>query len=333
MNSVPLPSPDADVAGAFTGARVLITGGGGFIGRHLTAALRGMQASVSVIGRRPAPDIGVIPAPVGTDAFHALMSSQPPFDFVFHLAASVTATGSVRTPAAEFASGVAATVDLLEQLRLQGSYSRLVYASSAAVYGRAATWPLSEADPVAPASPYGMGKLASEQYVRLYARLYGVPAASVRPFSVYGPLQLKQVVHSFMCQLQEKSGELVVMGHGTEVRDFVFVDDVVRALLLVAVRGESDGGVYNVATGIGTSIAQLARMLVRLREVSARIVFTRSVREGDQPHLVGDPSRMRALAAAPACSLAAGLEATAAWFDLAHTRAPKLEPRRMLATA
>jgi UDP-glucose 4-epimerase len=268
----------------------------------------------------------VRPLPVGSEDFRRFFQVEPPFDFIFHLAGRATATGSVKVPANDFAANVGATLELLEQLRLRRASTRLIYASSAAVYGRVAKLPIAENDAAMPVSPYGLSKLMTEQYIRLYASLYGLSATSVRPFSVYGPLQTKQVVYNFARDLLRNPAELRVLGNGSELRDFVYVKDVVRALLVVAVRGRTDGGVYNVATGVGTTIGELAELLFELRHLPTRISFTSMVRPGDQDRLLGDTAALAAIGGAPICSLVDGLRATLEWFDSARANPCQMAP-------
>jgi UDP-glucose 4-epimerase len=312
-----------DVRTAFAGRRVLVTGGAGFIARHLTPALLDAAAELVLVGDRPSPP-GYVPArgspplrplSVGSEPLRQFLRSEPPFDFIFHLAGRTTATGSVHAPEIDFTSNVAATVDLLEQLRLRGGPTRFVFASSAAVYGAPARLPIDECDPAVPVSPYGLSKLVAERYIALYARLYGLSAAVVRPFSVYGPFQTKQVVYSFLRDLRRTPGELAVLGDGTQIRDLVYVTDVVRALMTVAVRGTSDGQAYNVATGRSTTIGALARLIVDMQGYSARLRFTGVSRAGDQATLVGANDRLTTIGGAPLCPLNDGLRATVDWFN------------------
>jgi len=175
--------------------------------------------------------------------------------------------------------------------------------------------PICEQDPTLPISPYGVSKLAAERYVAVYARLYGISAASLRLFSVYGPGQRKQAVYDLFCKLHHSPDELVVLGDGTQVRDMIYVEDAVRAFLTVAARGRSDGHAYNVATGMGVATGDLARAIIAVQGGRARIRFTEQTRPGDPDCFLGSSAALAALGGAPRCSLLDGLRATAAWFN------------------
>jgi UDP-glucose 4-epimerase len=310
---------DADLCAAFRGARVLITGAGGFIGRHLTSALQALQANTVLVGPSTNACDNVQRISVGDTEFARFLRRAGPVDYVFHLAARTSATASVADPYFDFTANLATTVGMLEQLRLLGWRSRVVVASSAAVYGSPSKLPIEETDPTLPRSPYGLSKLAMEQYAALYARVYGLSTACVRPFSVYGPYQTKQVVYALFQQLEMSPRELTLLGDGTQVRDLVYVADVARAFLIVAAGGRADGSAYNVATGVSTTLGQLAQQIIRIQGANATVTFSGLNRMGDQDRLVGSSARLTALGGAPRCGLYEGLLRTARWFNLSQT--------------
>lgn len=304
------------------GATALVTGGDGFIGRHLVDALVASGALVTVVDALPGePRPGVAERrslAVGTDEFGRFLRGVPAFDLIFHLAGSASVPQSVIAPVGDFEANLATTLRLLEQLRERGGRTHLLFASSAAVYGDPVTSPIEESDPTVPVSPYGVSKLAAERYIAVYARLYGTRASTLRMFSVFGPGQGKLVVYDLLRKLRDSPEELVVHGDGTQARDFVYIGDAVRAFLRVAERGPADGRAYNVATGTGTSTAELAREVVRLRGGTARITFSGTTRPGDPERWIGSPARLRSLGWEPGCTLRDGLRSTAEWFDVVH---------------
>lgn len=305
----------------FEDARVLITGGAGFIGSHLTKSLLHMGAHVTVVdGKAPVvPEfrrgsLTPVPARVGTDEFARWLPAAGPFDYIFHLAGRADVGKSVTSPHVDFSTNLLATMHLLEALRVLDWKTRLVFASSAAVYGNPACLPVDEATPTIPISPYGVGKLAAERYVAVYSRLYGLSAATLRMFSVYGPGQTKLVIYDFMAKLHASPGELVVHGDGTQVRDFLYVEDAVRAFLVVAAWGRDDGFAYNAASGQGIAIGDLAQFIVRAQEPGAAITFTQRPRQGDPDRWIGSCVPLTDLGWQPLCSLDSGIARTAAWF-------------------
>jgi UDP-glucose 4-epimerase len=314
---------DPTLRSSFHGARTLVTGGAGFIARHLTAGLLAVGADVVLVDERPLPSSGYPGAAwpeshqlsVGTEPFRRFLQQAGPFDYIFHLAAQAYAADSVGAPMLDFNANLVATLDLIEQLRLLNAPSRFVFASSAAVYGNPTRVPIEESDITIPISPYGVSKLAAERYVAVYARLHGLSAASLRLFSVYGPHQMKQVVYDLLRKLRASPDRLVVLGDGTQMRDLVYVGDVARAFLTVAARGRADGYAYNVASGVGTSTAELARLIVEVQQSTADIVFTGAIRPGDPERWIGAAAPLAQLGAAPCVSLHDGLRATAQWFN------------------
>jgi UDP-glucose 4-epimerase len=321
----PVDAADRDLYATFKGARTLVTGGAGFIAGHLTAALAAAGAEVILVDERPLNGLGAHgstpPAlhrlSVGSEEFRHFLADEAPFDYIFHLAARAYAADSVNAPREDFTTNLVATVDLLDQLRALGRSTRLVFASSAAVYGNPAKLPVEESDITIPISPYGVSKLAAERYVAVYASLYGLSAASLRLFSVYGPYQTKQVVYDFFAKLRASPDKLIIYGDGTQVRDLVYVADVARAFMVVAAHGRADGFAYNVAGGVGVSTAELADQLISIQGADAAIVYTGANRPGDPERWLGSSDALAALGWTPRYNLRDGLRTTAAWFNAA----------------
>ncbi len=251
--------------------RALVTGGAGFIGSHVVEHLVDQGMSVTVVddlstGRpenleRVRTRIQVDERPLA--ALLETPASLLDHDIVFHLAANAYIPPSVENPAFDYMLNLDTTFRLLEVLRTAATPPRLVFTSSAAVYGDPQRLPIHESDPTVPISPYGVGKLAAERYLAVYSQLYGITASSVRLFSVYGPRQRKQVVYDLMDRLAREPTRLEVFGDGTQERDFVFAADVAAAIALVGTSAPGRGETYNVASGSSYSIAQLVASAVR----------------------------------------------------------------------
>ena len=300
--------------------RVLVTGGAGFIGTHLVRRLVAAGADVTVVDDLSAPSAQPVPAGV---TWHRLRLPDPRlralmtegrFARVFHLAGAAYVPPSLEDPSADLDNNAAVPLDVLEAIRRGSPATPVVYTSSAAVYGSPTVLPITEETPIVPVSPYGVSKYAAEQYVALYARLHGLRTASLRLFSVFGPGQRKQVVFDLLAKLAADPDRLEVIGAGTEMRDFIFVDDVVAAALTVMERGPMAGEVYNVASGTGLTIRDLVAHVVAVLGLAPAVRYTGEVRPGDALHWVGDISRLRALGFAPAVSVEAGVRRIAEWF-------------------
>ncbi|WP_119821853.1 NAD-dependent epimerase/dehydratase family protein [Halalkaliarchaeum desulfuricum] len=194
---------------------------------------------------------------------------------------------------------------------------RVVVASSAAIYGHPEDTPIDESHPKEPTSPYGLDKLTADHYTRLYHDLYDLDTVALRYFNVYGPGQTggdyAGVVSVFIEQALA-GDDITVHGEGDQTRDFVFVEDVVRANLAAA-RTDHVGEAYNVGTGESVSIRELAELIQDLTDTDSDIVHT-DPREGDIDHSRADISTARAkLDFEPTVSLREGLERTIEWFE------------------
>jgi UDP-glucose 4-epimerase len=294
--------------------RALVTGGAGFIGSHLVDALVDRGDSVLVVddlsvGREQnlssalSGGAGLRVADV-TDAaamVEAAREAEP--DAVFHLAAQADVRRSVRDPVFDATVNVAGTASLLKASR-RPSGARFVFASTGgAIYGEGAgrTLPFSESGDCLPESPYGQSKLAAEGYVEYFRRVHGVPAVSLRLGNVYGPRQdplgEAGVIAIFIGALA-RGERPTVYGDGRQTRDYVYVGDVVQALLAADARLSASGtelrGAYNIGTGAETSVLDLVERLGRL---GGRPDFTPRMapaRPGEVQRVVLDSGRAKA---------------------------------------
>lgn len=243
----------------------VVTGGAGFIGSHLVDALLKNGYAVSVIdslvaGKRELVPAGATLHVVDVRDAEALQPFLVGADVVFHLAALPRVEYSIQHPAETHGVNVTGTVNVLAAV---GKGTRVVLASSAAVYGNVDVSLLSEDLPVAPVSPYGLHKYVSERYLALASMLYNTRTVSLRFFNVYGPRLDPEgpyalVVGKFL-KLRKGGRPLTIIGDGMQTRDFIHVRDIVAALITA---GESSvvgkGEVINIGTGRGTSVNELA---------------------------------------------------------------------------
>jgi UDP-glucose 4-epimerase len=301
--------------------RAVVTGGAGFIGSHLVEALLRRGARVAVIddlssGR--AENLAAVGDRVELARVDlAREDARPPLagaDTVFHLAGYADIPRSVHEPRRDFEKNAMATLNLLEAVREAAPLARVLFASSAAVYGVGSERPLREDDPPAPAAPYGVSKMAAERYVEIYARLYRLRTASLRLFPVYGPRLRAHVVYDLMRKLRDDPEELRIEGDGTQVRDFVHVSGAVEAFLTVAERAPLGGEAYNVASGEPVTIGDLATLICERMGVRPRFSYSGLVASGVSQRWSADLSRLRALGYRSPVTLAEGLRGTVEWF-------------------
>lgn len=249
--------------------RFLVTGGAGFLGAALSNRLHGDGHQVRVIDDLSAGD----PAQLEDDILFTRgdVSDRPKLwtllqdvDCVYHLAARVLVSESILYPRRYNEVNVGGTVSVMEAMRDAG-VRRVVFTSSGAVYGEQAEQPVREDHRPNPQSPYAVSKLAGEYYVRTIGALWGIETVILRIFNAYGPGQRlppshPPVVPRFLKQAQH-GGSLVIFGGGGQTRDFVYVDDVVEALVAASTASEVDRRIINVGSGRETSINELASLV------------------------------------------------------------------------
>ncbi len=299
--------------------RVVVTGGAGFIGSHLCEHLERSGHRVLAVddlsrGKRENLPPGVPLATIGIGAAElAPQLAEFAPQALIHLAAQVDARRSLEDPVFD------AQVNILDTVHLFGAAARagvprIVFASSAAVYGDPEEIPTSEESPAAPLSPYGVGKLAGEGYLAHFARRYGLSGVALRFANVYGPRQEsvgEAGVVAVFCRRLLAGRPVAIHGDGRQTRDFVYVEDVVRAC---SASLSGPPGVYNVATGIETDVRTLFGRLAGELRPGSQPVHDAAV-PGEPRRSALDPSLAEiALGFRPERDLGAGLAETANWF-------------------
>lgn len=300
------------------GKRVLVTGGAGFIGSHLTRSLVA-ENDVGVLDSLTSGDRSTVP-PEATVIEgdirdeETLATAMEDVDVVFHEAALVSVDQSIADPTTSHAINVQATLSLLEAARDHDA--RVVLASSAAIYGSPESVPIAEDDRKEPASPYGIEKHAIDQYARRYHDLYGLETVALRYFNVYGPGQVAgdySGVISIFIEQALAGDPITVEGDGEQTRDFVAVDDVVRANHLAATT-DAVGTAYNVGTGTAISIRELADAIRDVTGTDSEVVHV-DPRAGDVDHSRADLSQAsNRLGYEPTVTIRDGLERTIEWY-------------------
>jgi UDP-glucose 4-epimerase len=307
--------------------KALVTGAAGFIGSTLTDALT--TSGVDVVGldcftdyydrsakeenlrsARGRTNFRFVEAPLQTVALDDLLDGVT---HVFHLAAQAGVRGSWGAEFQTYTShNVEATQRLLEALKSR-PIERLVYASSSSVYGDVAALPMREDGFVQPVSPYGVTKLAAEHLCNLYQANYGIPVASLRFFTVYGPRQRPDMAFHRFAKAALLGTPIQLFGDGSQTRDFTYVDDVVSAIVLAGDRGRP-GGVYNIGGGSRVSMNDV---ITTIERITARRLDVRRqpTEKGDMRDTFADTTRAREeLGFHPAWRLEAGLLRECEWL-------------------
>ena len=301
--------------------KALITGGAGFIGSNIIKHLLANEHSVTVLdnflsGHRrnldPFPDVTLIEGDVRDKDLVA--RSMQDVEVVFHLAASVGNKRSIEHPIDDAEINVIGTLQVLEAARQAGA-RKVVFSSSAGIFGELKTLPISEDHPLDPDSPYGASKLGAEKACLAYSKLYPLEAVCLRYFNVYGVNQrydaYGNVIPIFAQRLLHDE-PITIFGDGEQTRDFVNVQDVVQANYKAAMAlGVS--GAFNIASATRITINRLAEMMAKVSGIEPRIEYA-PPRKGDVLHSLADTSAaLRAFDYAPVVGLEDGLDEYMRW--------------------
>jgi UDP-glucuronate 4-epimerase len=307
--------------------RALVTGAAGFVGSTLARELvheghdvvgvdaltdyyelsikRGNLASI--------PDRGFtfVQADLNEADLEALLVDV---DWVFHQAGQPGVRMSWGEDFAVYVrQNISATQRLLEAAKRSRSLQRLVYASSSSIYGNAESYPTAETARPQPVSPYGVTKLAAEHLCSLYAANFGVPTVSLRYFTVYGPGQRTDMAFTRFVRAAVLDEVISLYGTGEQIRDFTFVDDVVRANLAAATGSPAPGDVFNVAGGSNVSVNQTLDVLSALSGRTLKIDYQDTV-AGDVFRTGGDTTKIESvLGWRPGVTIEEGLERHLRW--------------------
>lgn len=309
--------------GAFSGRLVLVTGGAGFVGGAVVRRLVGAGAIVTVLDDLFTGRVETIPSDVrfveGSVTDQALVDRLVgEADLVFHMAAR-NIIASTKNPRDDFATNIGGTLNVLMAAR-EAKTHRVVYTGSTSVYGNPRTIPINEDDPIVPLSPYAVSKLGGEHYCLAFAESYGLPISVVRYSNVYGEGQRPDnpycgVVSKFFAAAYA-GRTLSIHGDGQQTRDFTYVDDAVDATLLAGVAPRAEGEVFNVGTGIETSINELAMLVGEAAGHQGEIehIDRRDI-DNIRRRVVNIEKARRMLRWAPQVALPVGLALTARWLE------------------
>jgi len=220
------------------------------------------------------------------------LCSQPKADLIYHLAAQVVVGYSMENPLVDFETNAKGTICVLEKARKDDA--KVVFASSAAVYGNPTVFPTPEEYGFHPFSCYGLSKVVGEEYCQMYREQYGLDIVITRFANVYG-LRCHGVIHDFLDKIAKDPNKLVIIGTGMQTRDFVHVSDVVNALVTVASEDRVNGQVFNLGIGKTTSIIELAKLILTILNLQDKTVVTTTGAswQGDVTKIWFDNSKAR----------------------------------------
>lgn len=309
--------------------KALVTGGAGFIGSHVADLFIANGWDVTIVDDLSSGKRENVPAEA---QFHEIGVNSPEcsrvvssgrFDVVAHLAAQIDVRKSVADPITDAQSNILGTLNLMETLRKSDAPTRVVFTSTGgAVYGDFNTPPNYETYPKDPESPYAVAKLSVEYYLAYYSRVHGREYAALRFGNVYGPRQDphgEAGVVAIFCGRILNNRPLTVFGDGLQTRDYVYVGDVARAVWLAATKplpekGRVDARGFNIGTGKGTSVLEIARLLQETAGSAVPIEHAPRRPGEQQESFVNVDKAGELLAWAPQVTLAEGLAKSYEWF-------------------
>jgi UDP-glucose 4-epimerase len=302
---------------------VWITGANGFIGHYLARELADAGHAVHGIGHGAIHGserhaLGLqswLNGEIEAANLNAIASAHGRPSAVFHLAGGSSVGLSIAQPFEDFSRTVTSTARLLEWVRGSAPECRVIAASSAAVYGSGHAGAIAENAALTPMSPYGQHKLMMEELCNSYAVSFGVHSIVVRLFSVYGARLRKQLLWDICSRLAQGDAELILGGTGAEIRDWTEVHDVARLLTkLSELPRRENFRVVNGGSGRGTSVAEIASMLLRCWGGDATVRFSGTARPGDPFSLVADDTALRHMAFDWRIPIGHGIADYVRWF-------------------
>lgn len=259
------------------GKKVLVTGGAGFIGFHLSKKLSTLTPNLTIYDNLSSgkmenvKDVPKAKFVKGDILDLKKLCSLEKADLIYHLAAQVVVPYSMENPLEDFETNAKGTLDVLEKARKDDA--KLVFASSAAVYGNPTVFPTPEDYGFHPFSCYGLSKVVGEEYCGMYVNQYGLDITIMRFANVYGS-RCHGVIHDFLDKLAKNPNKLEIIGTGLQSRDFVHVSDVVDALVTVGSDESTNGKTYNIGFGKTITIIDLAKMMLEILNLQDKTVVT-----------------------------------------------------------
>lgn len=305
--------------------RALVTGGAGFIGSNVAELLLEKGWHVTILDNLSSGDMRNIESFEHSDRIKFIQGDvcSPSdvdaacggIDVVFHLAACVGRQKSLENPMLDSYTNLIGTIRILEGMRRHG-IKRIVYSSSAAIFGEPSALAIDESHPQNPDSPYGVSKLAAEKMILAYSAIYGITAVCLRYFNIYGINQrfdlYGNVIPIFAKQLYA-GGPITIYGDGSQTRDFVNVHDVAHANYLAGT-STNKMGVYNLGSGSSITIQRLAEIMMTISRQDTEIQYLPE-RPADVKHCKADARKVNAeLGFTASVSLEAGLKEYLQWF-------------------
>lgn len=303
-----------------TDANIWVTGSNGFLGSQLSEYLVRKNARVCGISRmveksnQPNKTAAyTMNADISKDSLNALHKIQGSPDLVFHLAGGASVGRSVADPSKDFVDSVFATEALLSWLGTHTT-AKVVFSSSAAVYGQGSQNTISETQILAPVSPYGWHKKITEDLLHKHSQISDIQNVIIRIFSVFGPGLMKQLFWDIHQRLKKGTTSLEFSGTGKEIRDWIYISDLIEVIVQLALDPNATGETINVGTGNGTTVETAINSFLKAMNNSSTYAFSGQPIKGDPFSLVADISKMQSFYSPTFTDFAEAIKETAIWY-------------------
>ena len=305
---------------------IWITGSKGFIGSQLCELLDKKKYNVFCIGSRrkcnpekvSASTMKFIEGKINPINLQKIYNHSGNPDIIFHLAGSSSVGQSIIDPYLDYQKTVLSTSNLLEFVRNNNLNSKIVFASSAAVYGNNYNNPIKEGDKCSPFSPYGFNKYISEKIIESYSTNFNINSIVVRFFSIYGVNAKKQLIWDVCQKLKRNQSSIVLYGNGNEIRDWIYIKDAVNLLIMAsnfASKGTKRFEIFNGGSGFHHTVKEIVKKVSEKMELYPIIKFNNQVRKGDPISLIGDNMKTeKLLSFKPNYDIDNGLTKYVEWF-------------------
>lgn len=293
--------------------KLLIIGGQGFIGSHCYRYFTSLGFNVWSCGLRVCEDSNYIQLEKVNTDFNSLFNNNEKFDICINASGSSNVMFSFSNPDIDFELNVFNVNKILTALKKYSPETKFINLSSAAVYGNPDMLPIKEESKAKPLSPYGFHKLQSEYLLNEYSIFFGLKTCSLRIFSAYGDGIKKQLFWDLFIKYKENE-VIKLFGTGNETRDFIHIDDLLQVILLVLKKAPFKGEIYNVGSGISTSILEAVTTFYNELNQGSRFFFSKENKLGDPLYWQSDISKIKELGFKQNVTLEEGLKRYAKWL-------------------
>jgi dTDP-glucose 4,6-dehydratase/UDP-glucose 4-epimerase len=295
--------------------KILIIGSSGFIGSHLVQYFYNLGHLVTGSDIKSTENVitPFILLKNEKTEFSSLFNKSQ-FDICINASGSASVPFSLENPSEDFRLNVSNVNSILHSIRIENAKCKFINFSSAAVYGNPKTFPIKEGAILSPVSPYGFHKMISEQICNEFSKLYDIRTISLRVFSAYGPGLKKQLFWDFYNK-SLIADEIELFGTGEETRDFIFIDDLCKAVECIIHKAPMNGESINIASGIETTIKSAIETYIQIYKPNLKFSFNGKTKKGDPKNWEADITKLKLYGFIPSTNIHHGLNKYIEWIS------------------